>query len=77
MKKALLSSFTRIFFSSQSFPHLLSLTTRFIRETSTSVVIAVEAAKFQGGLTCLPLLNRNNTKYQNSERKLIKEIIKP
>ena len=45
MKKALPNSFTRIFFSSQSFSQLLSWTTCLLKERGTPVVIITDALK--------------------------------
>lgn len=50
MKKALLGSFILIFFSLQSFSQLLSWTPDFIQESSTPVVITVDATKGNQGL---------------------------
>jgi 1,4-alpha-glucan branching enzyme len=50
MKKTLLGSFILIFFSLQSFSQLLSWTPDFIQESSTTVVITVDATKGNQGL---------------------------
>src|SRR5688572_33032912 len=50
MKKVLLSSFILLFFSFQSFSQLLSSTPDFPQESSTPVVITVDAAKGNQGL---------------------------
>ncbi|MEP6927014.1 MAG: hypothetical protein ABI834_05225, partial [Ginsengibacter sp.] len=50
MKKAIVSSFILVFFCLQSFSQLLTWTPNFIQETSTPVVITVDAAKGNRGL---------------------------
>ena len=92
MKKALPSSFTRIFFSSQSFSQLLSWTTCRFRECSTPVVITVDASKGNHGLLNYTSTtdvyahtgvitnfsaNSSDGKHVKFKRRLIKKILKP
>ena len=50
MKKTLLGSFILLFFSFQSFSQLLSWSPDFIQESSTPVVITMDATKGNQGL---------------------------
>jgi hypothetical protein len=88
MEKGLPSSFTRIFFSSQSFLQLLSWATRLFRESRTPVVIidgnhgrlnytsTTDVYVHTGVITNFSA-NSPDGKHVKFKRRLIKRILKP